>query len=86
VLADTPGTFEGISKHATRQELFPRTPFQDNDPPGEPLKAYFPSGRSARNLISAFPGTLVAGIVDRAELLSEGERIARTGNPEVEVK
>ena len=35
----------GIRKRqATRQELFPTTPFRDNDPPGEPLKAYFPSG------------------------------------------
>ena len=30
---------------ATRQELFPTTPFRDNDPPSGPLKAYFPSGR-----------------------------------------
>jgi hypothetical protein len=35
----------GITRHmATRQYLFPRTPFRDNDPPNRPVKARFPSG------------------------------------------
>jgi hypothetical protein len=37
-------------------------------------------------LTLTLPGTLVASIVVRTELLSEGERIARTGKLEVDVK
>ena len=33
---------------ATRQELFPTTPFRDNDPPTGPSKACFPSARRTR--------------------------------------